>query len=99
MPYKYVFDSVAAEEYEAAFLWYQNQSEISGDRLIIEVQEAIDKICDDPYRYRNNYKSIRETALKKFPYSIAYLIDEAKKQIVIISLFHHRRNPRKKYRK
>ena len=99
MRYKHVFDPVASQEYVDAFLWYQSQSDTAGDRLIIEVQETIEKVCSDPYRYRSNHKNTRETSLRKFPYSIVYLIDETKRQVVIISIFHHKRSPRKKYKK
>jgi plasmid stabilization system protein ParE len=98
MSYRHLFNLRAADEYEDAFLWYQQRSDTAADRLIIEVEETIKKICSDPYRYRNSYKKLRETPLKIFPYSIIFLVDEPTKVVVIISLFHHKRNPKKKYR-
>lgn len=99
MPYKHIFDPKAANEYANAYEWYKEKSEIAGDRLIVEVEETIKKICADPYRYRNTYKKIRETSLKKFPYSVVYLPDDANRLIIITSLFHHKRNPKTKYRR
>ena len=97
MPYKHIFNPKAADEYENAFFWYQQRSDTAGDRLIIEVEETIKRVCADPYRYRNTYKKMRETSLKIFPYSIVFFIDKPSEVIVIISLFHHKRNPKKKY--
>ena len=98
MGYKHIFDPEAADQYEEAYNWYKERSDIAGDKLIIEVEEAIKKICANPFRYRNTYKNLRETSLKKYPYNIIYLPDEAKKLVVITSLYHHRRNPKKKYK-
>ena len=99
MAYQYIFDPLAANEYEEAFKWYEQRSLVAADNLIVAVQEAIIAICTDPYRYRNTYKKVRELNLKKYPYALIYFIDENKQLITIISLFHHKRNPKRKYRK
>ena len=98
MGYSYLFDPLAAEEYERAFSWYEKKSYLAADNFIIRVQEAITAICDDPYRYRNGYKNLRELALKKYPYHIIYHIDEDHSTVVIVSIFHMKRNPKKKYK-
>jgi plasmid stabilization system protein ParE len=99
MSYTYLFNPRAAEEYEKAFEWYQQRSEVAADNLVIEVEETIRVICQDPYRYRKIYKNLHEVSLKKYPYYLIYLVDVEQKAVSIISLFHHKRNPRKKYRK
>ncbi len=99
MAYQYMFNPVAADEYEEAFNWYEQKSVIAADNLIVAVQEAITAICKNPYRYRNTYKNLRELTLKKYPYNLIYLIDENKKLITVISLYHHKRNPKGKYDK
>jgi plasmid stabilization system protein ParE len=98
MVFKHIFDPKAAEQYEEAYNWYNERSDIAGDKLIIEVEEAIKKICVNPFRYRNTYKNLRETSLRKYPYSIIYLTDVSKKTVVIVSIFHHRKNPKRKYK-
>lgn len=99
MSYVYLFDEAAAKEYEDAFEWYQQRSEVAADILIIEVEKTIRAVCEDPYRYRKSHKNLHEISLKKYPYCLIYLIDEAKKVVTIISLFHHKRNPKNKYRR
>ncbi len=99
MRYAFLFDPAAAQEYEDAFVWYQLRSEMAADNLIIEVEETIRAVCEDPFRYRQTHRNLHEVSLKKYPYFLIYLIDEAKKVVTIISLFHHKRNPKNKYRK
>ena len=99
MAYQYIFDPIAADEYEEAFKWYEQKSIVAADNLILAVQEAIIAICTDPHRYRNTYKKLRELNLKKYPYTLIYFIDENKQLITIISLYHHKRHPKNKYNK
>lgn len=99
MVYQYMFNPVAADEYEDAFDWYEQKSIIAADNLIVAVQDAITAICANPYRYRNTYKNLRELTLKKYPYNLIYLIDENKKLITVISLYNHKRHPKGKYDK
>ena len=99
MAYSYLFDPVAASEYEKAFTWYEKKSYQAADNFIVRVQEAIVSICADPYRYRNTYKNLRELALKKYPHHLIYYIDEDRSTVVIVSIFHQKRNPSKKYKK
>lgn len=99
MAYSYLFDPHAAEEYEEAFNWYEKKSYLAADNFIIRIQEAITAICADPYRYRNGYKNLRELPLKKYPYHVIYYINDALSTIVIVSIFHAKRNPKKKYKK
>jgi plasmid stabilization system protein ParE len=99
MAYSYLFDPVAAKEYEESFNWYEKKSYLAADNFIIRVQEAITAICVDPYRYRNGYKNLRELSLKKYPHQVIYYIDDANSTVIIVSIFHQKRNPKKKYRK
>ncbi len=39
MSYSYLFEPAAAKEYEDAFEWYQQRSEVAADNLIVEVEE------------------------------------------------------------
>ena len=99
MEYSYLFDPLAAEEYEEAFKWYEKKSYLAADNFIIRIQEAIATICTDPYRYRKGYKNLREFPLKKYPFHIIYYIDDAHSNVVVVSIFHTKRNPKKKYKK
>ena len=99
MVYLHIFDPIAAEEYEDAFKWYEERSSITADNLLLAVENAIYAICANPYRYRNTYKKLREVTVKKYPFNLIYFIDENKKMVTIVSLYHHKRNPKAKYNK
>src|SRR5882762_10112167 len=98
MAYSHLFNPVAAREYEEAFNWYEKNSYLAADNFIIRVQEAVTAICADPYRYRNGYKNLRELTLKKYPYHVIYYIDEVNFTIIVVSIFHTKRNPKEKYK-
>lgn len=99
MRYRYIYDPVALVEYKEAIGWYKSRSIMAAENFLSEVTETITAICKDPFRFRNVYSVFRETSLKRYPYTIVYFVDEKKKRIIIVSVFHNKRNPAKKYRK
>lgn len=99
MSYSYSFDPVALKEYKDAIEWYKARSENAAENLVKEVIQRIQTICNNPLLYRNTYKNFRETSLKRYPYYIIYFINTDSQLIIIASLYHHKRNPEKKYRK
>ena len=68
MAYSYIIDPIAAVEYEEAFMQYEKRSTAAADGFIVAAQNAIWAACDDPKRYRNTYKNLRElrACLKMF---------------------------------
>ena len=99
MSYRYIYDPVALNEYKEAISWYLERSELAAEGFVKEVNEKLAVVCKDPFRFRNTYKYYREISLKKYPYYIVYLVDEVKKVVVVSSVYLHKRNPQKKYRK
>ncbi len=99
MSYKHTFDPIALLEYHDAVAWYGEKSLAAMDNFIAAVNVKIRMICAAPRLYRNVYKNSREVSLKKFPYSVVFFINEATKTIIITSVYHHKRNPKRKYAK
>ena len=99
MNYKHVYAPFAISEYKEAIEWYNERSKTGAENFVRDVNEKIKSICINPLRYRNAYKYFRKTSLKKYPFYIVYFIDESKKIVVISSVYHHKRNPKKKYEK
>lgn len=96
MIYNYFFEKKAQEEYEDALFWYLEASEKVAGNFIIAIDNTLQLICEHPNRWRNEYKDYFELRLKKFPYKI-YVINEEKKLIHILSVFHQNQNPSGKY--
>jgi plasmid stabilization system protein ParE len=62
----------AQREYDSAVEWYRKRSANAADRLVAEVEEAIDTIRRHPESYPYLDETYRFYLLKKFPYYIAY---------------------------
>jgi plasmid stabilization system protein ParE len=65
----------------------------------VVVQEKVNILKSDPTRFGKRHEEFREVSLKKYPYSIVFLVDEEQKLVVISSIFHQKRNPKTKYKK
>jgi plasmid stabilization system protein ParE len=99
MSYHYVLHEKAQQEYEEAIEWYIARSIKAAENLILRVEYTLKQICDNPVRWRNEYKNYRELGVKKYPYVIIYTVEEDKQRVVVTAFFHASRNPKKKYLK
>ncbi|MFN8282351.1 MAG: type II toxin-antitoxin system RelE/ParE family toxin [Chitinophagales bacterium] len=97
MIYQYVFELRAQEEYETSLEWYLDRSLQAASDFISSIDEALLLICEHPKRWKNQYKNYYEFGLKKFSFHIIYTIDDKNKRIIIFSVYHHKRNPKRKY--
>lgn len=97
--YQFIFSPTALIEYKDSVVWYKERSLKAAENFVQQVKDKIDKICHSPFRYPKIYKDFRETPLRKYPYTLIYFLNEDKKLVVATSVFHHKRNPRKKYLK
>ena len=99
MKYTYILLAEAQEEYESAFNWYTERSITAAENFIADIDYTLELICSYPNRWRNEYDDFFELGLKKYPFSIIYLIDNAHRLVIVSSIYHHSRNPKSKYRK
>ncbi len=99
MTYHHYFEPRALKEYTAALKWYKNRSKVAAENFVKEMETAIAVICGEPFRYRVNYQQFREVSLKKYPFYLIYSIEEAKYRVLIFSVYHHKRNPARKFQK
>lgn len=99
MAYRYLILSEAQDEYESSVIWYNERSWLAADQFIEAVDNALGLICEHPYRWRNEYSMYYELGVKKYPFSIIYRVDEEKQLVVVTSVYHQSRNPKKKYKK
>ncbi len=88
----------AIREYETAMEWYRLRSEVAALNFEIAVKEKIDLLRESPGVFKKSYKQFHEVSLKKYPFSIVYIIDEKENRVVISSIFHHKRNPLLKFK-
>ena len=95
--YNLIFSSRAQKEVTESWNWYEDRQQGLGDRFLKELTECIHIIEQTPTRYPTRFKSYKETPVPVFPFLIIYRIQERKKLIRIVSVFHTFRNPKKKY--
>ena len=99
MSYTISFVERAMREYESATEWYLLQSADAAINFEAAVTEKINLLRINPDSFKKKYKQFHEVALKKYPYSIVYLIDQKEGRVIISSIFHHKHSPRRKYKK
>ncbi len=95
--YQLIIRPHAVEMAENAYQWYEEQQTGLGDLFMSELDSCYDKIEVWPISYNIIRKDFRQIVLKRFPFVIVYKI--VQERVVVYSVFHTSRNPRKKFRK
>jgi hypothetical protein len=90
---------IAQNEYEESVRWYLKNSHNTALKFIKEVENTINLIKLHPLRWKNEFENYFELGLKKFPFTIIYIIDSDKELIIILAIYHQKRTPQRKYRK
>lgn len=98
MLFKIDFRKRALKEFVEATGWYQERSSQAAENFATIIQQALMEIKNQPYHFRQTHKDYREVKIKKYPYSIVYFIDAKKQSIIITTIFHHKRNPNRKFK-
>lgn len=83
----------AAEELEAARVWYETASAGLGIEFVSAAEAAIGHIVSAPAAFPQVHQSIRRLLMQRFPYGIFYFQDAS--EIVILGITHMRRDPRR----
>ena len=81
----------AEVDLKVAFEWYNLQKENLGNEFISEVDFTIKRIKINPLQFPIKQKDIRKAVLKRFPFTIYFVVNE--KLITVFAIFHNSRNP------
>ncbi len=98
MAYRYQLHPAAQAEYEDSVSWYLNRSLRAATNFVKSIDTGLMQICNNPKRYRNEYKHYYEFTVYKYPFTIVYTIEENIELIIIIAIYHQKREPGNKYR-
>lgn len=98
MSYKYSLLAVAQEDYESSISWYLKRSLTASKNFVNIIDKSLATICSDPKRQRNEYKNYYEFTVQEYPFTIVYTIEENLKRIIVVAIYHQKRNPDRKYR-
>ncbi|HEK21049.1 type II toxin-antitoxin system RelE/ParE family toxin [Mucilaginibacter sp.] len=97
MTYLIQFSDKAQYELFDGWAWYEKQQIGLGDKFENEVYKKISFVQSNPLIYEKQ-GNFRQANTEIFPYLIVFRINEHKKMIFIVSVFHTRRNPHRKLR-
>ena len=95
MSYTVDFFLKARLELFEARLWYEEQEQGLGKRFREEVFRKVDLIQNNPLHYPLK-NGLHEVRTETFPYLIVYKVVKSRKMIIIVSVFHTSRHPKKK---
>ncbi len=92
MAYKIIVSPRVQKEVENAIDYYTLYSVYAPENFISALKEAYSTLGTNPF-FRVRYKNIRALKIKKFPYTLYFLINEDKNTVRVLSCFHNKRNP------
>lgn len=95
MAYRVIISPRAQKEIEEAIDYYLQHSNDAPKNFVISLENAYQKLEKFPF-FKIRYKNIRALKIKKFPYSLYFVILEDRKIVRILSCFHHKLNPIKR---
>lgn len=90
----HVLRSVRKDIREAA-LWYNEQLPGLGRRFTHFTRKKIELICENPHLYTIRYAEMRTAILPVFPFMIHFKIDEKRRVVAIVGVFHTSLDPEK----
>lgn len=94
MEYKIIISLRAHEEIDNAIDYYLLYSLKASVIFIEELENAYKLLTKNPF-FAVRYKNIRAIKIKKFPYSLYFIVNESNKTVKILACFHSKRNPQK----
>jgi plasmid stabilization system protein ParE len=81
----------AEAELADAVDWYESRGKGLGADLLRSVDAVIAAIQRSPEMYPNVFATVRRAMLRRFPYSLIYVVSDDR--IVILACMHGRRDP------
>ena len=93
MSYLFVNKPIVKNDILEAITYYKKINPALAKQFLFRISEAKTYIASNPFGFQIKYKEVRTVLLKRFPFHIHYLIDDFKKQIVILAIIHAYKNP------
>lgn len=81
----------AQSEFDEAFDWYEARRPGLGVEFVGEIEALLTRVSDAPERYQVVYREVRHAVSHRFPYAVLFKVESH--QIVVLAVFHSKRNP------
>ena len=76
---------------EEAGIWYETRQPGLGLRFLDELDSVMRRIAATPFQFPRIHPSVRRALLKRFPYSVYFLLGD--EQVEVIAVLHQHRHP------
>ena len=93
MSREFVVRPQAEAELDEAAAWYSERSRGLGAEFVRIVDAAFAAIQRNPLQFPVVHRQVRRAVLRRFPYAV--LFTESETEIVVLSVFHSRRDPKR----
>jgi len=87
-----VFRRIAKRELDGSITWYEVQRAGLGVEFAVEIETFLLRAAETPEQFPRIRGEIRRAVLQRFPYTLNFVIES--ERIVILAVFHVKRNPR-----
>ena len=94
MSYSFVNKPAVTFDIEDIVDYYKSINYELANTFLDRLEEAKKYIANYPVAFQVKYKNVRTVLLKQFPYHIHYIVDDAKKQLVVLAVIHAYKNPK-----
>ena len=93
MQYAVKFSRLAIKDLQEICDWYEDKSPGLSDQFLDTLQHTVDQISENPHRFIEKVQGARMALLRKFPYKVFYMVNEARSSVRVIVLMHRARHP------
>ena len=92
MPFSVRYKPAAAAEVENAIGWYGRPEINQGTAFVLELERTEAHLASHPELYQRVEGEIRRAVLRRFPYSLFYVIEID--LVLVLTCMHHHQKPR-----
>ena len=92
MEYNLILDNDALNDIDEAASWYEKQQKDLGVEFLLKFEEAVEFLQKNPKIFAIVFSHFRRMLLNKFPYAIYYSVNEKKKEVEVVAVFHTSRS-------
>ncbi len=87
-----VFRPAAEQELRDAHAWYEERHSGLGEAFPTEVDNAVERIRENPELYAEVHGPVHRALVHRFPYGLFYIVESDR--ICVLAVFHGRRDPK-----
>jgi toxin ParE1/3/4 len=73
--------------------WYDERSPGRGEHFLRALDEALQKLQENPLQYQLVRGELRRSLLRPYPYNLVYAVEDD--EIIVLRCLHARRDPRR----